>query len=125
MLHLKGEESEEETMRRSVTQQFSNWKLLTVIKIGTVFCAFILVGSFLVASNCLATSLQRRIQIVMSFLTPPFVCSVFYPNGITLDDVRMGQIYGGGVSVYRLRVLAIGLFFVPPGLILWLSSLMM
>jgi hypothetical protein len=112
-------------MRRSVTQQFPSWKLLTVFKIGTVFCAFILVGSFLVASNCLATSLQRRIQIVMSFLAPPFVCSTFYLNGIAPDDVRMGQIYRGGVSVCRLRVLALGLCFVLPGLILWVSSLMM
>jgi hypothetical protein len=111
-------------MRRSVTQQLPNWKLVTVIKIGTVLCAFILVGSFLAASNRVATSLQRRIQIVMSFLAPPLVCSMFYLNGIATDDVRMGQIYGGDVSVCRLRVLALGLGFVLPCLILWVSSLM-
>ena len=69
-----------------------------------------------------ATLVMVNLQI--SFLTPPFAYSIFYLKGITPPEVRTIDIYKGVLPFVGLQVIALITCVLFPGLVTFLSNLM-
>lgn len=64
------------------------------------------------------------VNLQTSFLTPPFGFSLFYLRGVAPNSVTTGMIYRGAMPFVLLQILAIGLLFMFPALVLWLPRLL-
>jgi len=64
------------------------------------------------------------VNLQTSFLTPPFGFSLFYLRGVAPNSISTMHIYRGAVPFVALQIVAIGLLFVFPGLVLWLPSIL-
>ncbi len=66
------------------------------------------------------------VMVVMqtSFLSPPFAYAIFYLKGIAPPEIATWDIYRGVFPFILIQIFAIILFYLFPGIILWLPNLM-
>jgi tripartite ATP-independent transporter DctM subunit len=89
---------------------------------------FIVVPIFLPAAIFLQVDLVwygvlMALVIQTSFLTPPFGFALFYLRGVTPPEISTPQMYAGVVPFICIQLLAVGLVFSYPQIVLWLPSL--
>lgn len=58
-----------------------------------------------------------------AFLTPPFATSIFYLKGVAPPEVKLQDIYKGGVPFVGLQLTGLVICILFPQLILWLPNL--
>ena len=64
------------------------------------------------------------ISLQMSFITPPFAYTIFYLKGLSLEGIRLGDIYRGVIPFVFLQAIGLALCLIFKPLTLWLPSLL-
>src|SRR5690606_15446353 len=64
------------------------------------------------------------VNLQTSFLTPPFVFSLFYLRGVAPRDLPTSAIYGGLIPFVGLQVAAISTLFIVPAVVTWLPTVL-
>jgi TRAP-type mannitol/chloroaromatic compound transport system permease large subunit len=57
-----------------------------------------------------------------SFMTPPVGFSLFYLKGVAPPEVTLADIYRGIVPFVLLQLLALGILYLWPDLVIWLPA---
>lgn len=64
-------------------------------------------------------ALMNIVVLQTSFLTPPFAYTIFYLKGIAPPEITLNHIYKGVVPFILLMLVAVALFAIFPGILLW------
>ena len=64
-------------------------------------------------------ALMNIVVLQTSFLTPPFAYTIFYLKGVAPPEVTLNHIYRGVVPFILLMLVAVALFAIFPGILLW------
>ncbi len=62
-------------------------------------------------------TIMIAVNLQTSFLTPPFGFALFYLRGVAPEGVTTGHIYRGVVPFVLIQVLALGIFWLFPGIV--------
>ena len=69
-------------------------------------------------------TIMIAVNLQTSFLTPPFGFALFYLRGVAPPGITTGHIYRGVVPFVLIQVLALGLFWVFPGVVTIVPNLL-
>jgi len=92
--------------------------------IEIIFVIVPIVGPTLIALGFdpLWLGVMIAVNLQTSFLTPPFGFALFYLRGVAPPEVTTGAIYRGVLPFIGIQILALALFWLFPGLVTWLPS---
>ena len=93
--------------------------------IEIIFVVVPIVGPILIAMGYdpLWLGVMIGVNLQTSFLTPPFGFALFYLRGVVPDEVQTSQIYKGVVPFIGIQLVGLSLFWIYPGIVTWLPSI--
>jgi len=64
------------------------------------------------------------IVLQISYMTPPFAYSIFYFRGIAPPEIKLSEMYIGGIPFVIIQVIAVAILIIFPEISLWLPRIL-